>query len=114
VSRFSVAASTEIEGCAASEAVAREPRRRARLARLLADQALTGPLSPTLLALADRLAIDPADVVTDAMAWHSVALTRLAPAVRIDRRLAAFNRLVDEIAGAADGDERPAVLSLPR
>jgi hypothetical protein len=63
--------------------------------------------------VADRLAIDPADAVVDAMAWHLRALAHAAPSVRIDRRLAAFNQLVDGLSLAADGEERPSVLSLP-
>jgi SAM-dependent methyltransferase len=105
------ATADEIEWCAALEADAREPRRRARLAALLAT---LRPLSPGLTAVADRLAIDPADAVVDAMAWHRSALATVAPSVRIDRRLAAYNQLVDHLSLAADGEERPSVLSLPR
>jgi SAM-dependent methyltransferase len=104
------ATADEIEWCAAIEADAREPRRRARLAALLAT---LRPLSPGLTAVADRLAIDPADAVVEAMAWHLGALAHLAPSFRIDRRLASFNQLVDGLSLAVDGEERPSVLSLP-
>lgn len=89
------------------EASAREPMRRVRLARWI--EAQPKPLHGELIAVADRLRLDPADEVADAMAWHAL------PDKRSARRLRAFNELLDQLQSPTiSGGERPSALSLPR
>jgi SAM-dependent methyltransferase len=96
---------------AQEESFAREPRRRIRLAKMLRQlQPLPGELSN----VADRLWLDPADDVVDAMVWRHAAIAALPSTQRVARRLVAFESLTDRLATAPNGVERPAPLSLPR